>query len=265
MKTEITLTITCGEKTCGECQYKAIFRTGIGEFHPKCELFDNHYGNWGEVDMRRSRKCVAAQRKAASRSLSSNPPKPKQEKKMKTNTEALKKEAIFKAARLINGVDLSLLFSICEGQKTIRTTKVLEHLERAHEGMKDCGVLMRKLSDALPFERNPLAERVKELEQIEAENARLREELNALKETQENVEATHRLTLREVQAELMRVQTKIDDMKDCILCDAEPVAWLDFHNRADPQLSVSFDATATVKSFDTDVVWKEPLYKARTK
>lgn len=68
------------------------------------------------------------------------------------NTEELKKEAIFKAAMLINGVDLSLLFSICEQQKTISTTKVLEHLERAHEGMKDCGVLLRKLSDALPLD-----------------------------------------------------------------------------------------------------------------
>lgn len=262
MKTEITLTITCGEKTCGECQYKAIFRTGIGEFHPKCELFDNHYGNWGEVDMRRSRKCVAAQRKAASRSLSSNPPKPNRRKKMKTNTEALKKEAIFKAARLINGVDLSLLVSICEGQKTIRTTKVLEHLERAHEGMKDCGVLMRKLSDALPFERNPLAERVKELEQIEAENARLREELNALKETQENVEATHRLTLREVQAELMRVQTKIDDMKDCILCDAEPVFLFRRLGRDD---YVTCDASRYNELSLSALFETKKLYEARTK
>jgi len=181
---------------------------------------------------------------------------------MKTNTEALKKEAIFKAARLINGVDLSLLFSICEGQKTIRTTKVLEHLERAHEGMKDCGVLMRKLSDALPFERNPLAERVTELEQIEAENARLREELNALKETQENVEATHRLTLREVQAELMRVQTKIDDMNDYILCDAEPVFLFRRLGRDD---YVTCDASRYNELSLSALFETKKLYEARTK
>ena len=66
------------------------------------------------------------------------------------NTEELKKEAIFKAAALARGDGLSLLFCLCEKQKTISTKKVLEHIERTHEFMKDCAAHMRKLSDELP-------------------------------------------------------------------------------------------------------------------
>jgi len=55
MKNEIMLAIDCEERTCGNCQYKTIFRTGlVGEIHSKCELFAGHHGQWGERDMKRS-------------------------------------------------------------------------------------------------------------------------------------------------------------------------------------------------------------------
>lgn len=66
------------------------------------------------------------------------------------NNEALKKEAIYKAAALARGDCLSVLFRLCETQKTISTTKVLEHIERTHDFMKGCANHMRKLSDQLP-------------------------------------------------------------------------------------------------------------------
>lgn len=65
MSHKIILTIDCADKTCGDCQYKRIFKTGlVGEFHPGCELFPGYYGRWGERDMKRSRQCIAAQKKA---------------------------------------------------------------------------------------------------------------------------------------------------------------------------------------------------------
>lgn len=64
MNTKITLTIDCEKNTCGNCQYKTIFKTGlIGEFHPKCVIFDGHYGDWGKNDMKRSKKCISSEKK----------------------------------------------------------------------------------------------------------------------------------------------------------------------------------------------------------
>ena len=61
MTTKIQLKINCDEKMCGNCQFKKIHYTGmIGEFHPKCIIF-NKCGKWGEMDMIRDRKCINAQ------------------------------------------------------------------------------------------------------------------------------------------------------------------------------------------------------------
>ena len=65
-KTKILLEIDCDEKTCGKCQYKLSHSTGlVGEFHPICDVFDGHYGEWGARDMKRARRCIAAQKKAS--------------------------------------------------------------------------------------------------------------------------------------------------------------------------------------------------------
>ena len=53
-----------------------------------------------------------------------------------------------------------------------------------------------------------------------------------------------------------------DDLGGLILCHAEPIAWQSYHNRAMPELSVEFDEPELVKSFNDDVVWKKPLYRA---
>ena len=42
--------------------------------------------------------------------------------------------------------------------------------------------------------------------------------------------------------------------------EQEPVAWLYFHNRAEPQLDVQLEEPDCIKSFPDDVVWKKPLY-----
>lgn len=66
------------------------------------------------------------------------------------NNNVLKLEAIYKAAALARGDGLSVLFGMCEKQKTISTKKVREHIERTHDFMQDCARHMRKLSDQLP-------------------------------------------------------------------------------------------------------------------
>lgn len=63
------------------------------------------------------------------------------------NKEIVRRDAIRKAAGLARGDGLSVLFGLCEKQKTISTKKVLEHIERTHEFMKDCAVQMRKLME----------------------------------------------------------------------------------------------------------------------
>jgi len=42
----------------------------------------------------------------------------------------------------------------------------------------------------------------------------------------------------------------------------EPDAWLYFHNRQDTPLGVQLEEPDCIKSFDTDVTWKRPLYLA---
>ena len=65
-KTKILLEIDCDEKMCGKCQYKLSHSTGlVGEFYPICDVFDGHYGEWGARDMKRARRCIAAQKKAS--------------------------------------------------------------------------------------------------------------------------------------------------------------------------------------------------------
>jgi len=69
-KTKILLEIDCDEKMCGKCQYKLSHSTGlVGEFHPVCDVFDGHYGEWGARDMKRARRCIAAQKKASNAAL----------------------------------------------------------------------------------------------------------------------------------------------------------------------------------------------------
>jgi len=65
------------------------------------------------------------------------------------NRDVLKKEAIYKAGALARGDGLSVLYSLCENQKTINTRKVLEHVERTHEFMKDCAYMIGKLEKSL--------------------------------------------------------------------------------------------------------------------
>ena len=63
----IVIKISAGEKMCGECVYKTIFHTGlVDEFHPLCEIFKPYYGEWGARDMKRSRRCIRAEKNAAS-------------------------------------------------------------------------------------------------------------------------------------------------------------------------------------------------------
>ena len=64
--------------------------------------------------------------------------------------EKLKQDAIYKAAALARGDGLSVLFRLCEKQKTISTRKVFEHIERTHEFMKDCANHIRELEKKLP-------------------------------------------------------------------------------------------------------------------
>jgi hypothetical protein len=52
------------------------------------------------------------------------------------------------------------------------------------------------------------------------------------------------------------------DLDGLILCEKEPVAWQSYHSRAMPELSVEFDEPELVMSFNDDVVWKKPLYRA---
>ncbi|MEF3074093.1 hypothetical protein V2P20_03555 [Methylobacter sp. Wu1] len=66
------------------------------------------------------------------------------------NNDELKREAIYIAAALARGDGLSVLYRLCETQKTISTKKVLEHIERTHEFMKDCAAIMVKLERELP-------------------------------------------------------------------------------------------------------------------
>ncbi|MDP1927048.1 MAG: hypothetical protein Q8K62_00910 [Thiobacillus sp.] len=66
------------------------------------------------------------------------------------NNDILKRDAIYKAAALARGDGLSVLYGLCETQKTISTKKVLEHIERTHEFMRDCAHLMAKLASQLP-------------------------------------------------------------------------------------------------------------------
>lgn len=73
---------------------------------------------------------------------------------MSLSRDAMRKETIHKVAALARGDGLSVLYSLCENQKTISTKKVLEHIERTHEFMKDCAYHMRKLSDELPYNQN---------------------------------------------------------------------------------------------------------------
>ena len=68
----------------------------------------------------------------------------------KLNHDVMKKESIYKAAALARGDGLSVLYRLCETQKTISTKKVLEHIERTHEFMKTCAYHMAKLADELP-------------------------------------------------------------------------------------------------------------------
>lgn len=65
------------------------------------------------------------------------------------NKEILKRNGIRNAAALARVDGLSVLFDLCEKQKTISTKKVLEHIERTSEFMKDSAVQMRKLTDAI--------------------------------------------------------------------------------------------------------------------
>lgn len=69
---------------------------------------------------------------------------------VRVNTDALKREAILLAAMLARGDGLSVLYGLCENQKTISTKKVLEHIERTHEFMKECSAHIAKLERALP-------------------------------------------------------------------------------------------------------------------
>lgn len=40
----------------------------------------------------------------------------------------------------------------------------------------------------------------------------------------------------------------------------EPVAWIYFHSRMEPNVDVQFEEPEIKKSFDYDVTWKKPLY-----
>lgn len=66
------------------------------------------------------------------------------------NNDILRRDAIYKAAALARGDGLSVLYGLCETQQTISTKKVLEHIERTHDFMKNCAQHMAKLADQLP-------------------------------------------------------------------------------------------------------------------
>lgn len=66
-----------------------------------------------------------------------------------------------------------------------------------------------------------------------------------------------------VKIQALKALAATQDLSGLILCDAEPAAWLDFHSRSEEPLSVGFDKPECIKSFNTDVVWREPLYQAR--
>lgn len=58
---KIILKIEASKKTCDNCRFLLIFRTGLaGEFHPKCEIFDK-LGGWGKENMARDKRCLAAE------------------------------------------------------------------------------------------------------------------------------------------------------------------------------------------------------------
>lgn len=59
---KIFLHINAGDKNCGDCAYKTIFKTGLaGEFHPRCEIFFVS-GAWGKFDMPRCKECIASEK-----------------------------------------------------------------------------------------------------------------------------------------------------------------------------------------------------------
>lgn len=64
MKISIQIEIDCEEKLCGNCDYMTIHHTGlVGEYHPKCNIFPGHYGKWGSDNMKRSKECIASQKR----------------------------------------------------------------------------------------------------------------------------------------------------------------------------------------------------------
>lgn len=58
----IKIKINSGEKMCGDCAYKKRFSTGTGEWHMMCEIFAPHYGEWNSLEMKRSNRCIRAER-----------------------------------------------------------------------------------------------------------------------------------------------------------------------------------------------------------
>ena len=61
IKIVISLDLKADCEYCNDCQFLTVFHTGmIGEFHPKCNLFDI-CGEWGETNMKRCRQCKDSQ------------------------------------------------------------------------------------------------------------------------------------------------------------------------------------------------------------
>ena len=70
----IAITIAAGEKQCGECEFMKRHSTGLkDEWHMYCSVFSPYYGAWGEPDMKRSQRCIRAERKFAASSRQEKP------------------------------------------------------------------------------------------------------------------------------------------------------------------------------------------------
>jgi hypothetical protein len=72
-----------------------------------------------------------------------------QEQKQQLIADGLQTEAIRKGAALVRGDGLSVLYKLCDKQKTVSTKIVLDHIERTHQFMKECAATMRQLFDEI--------------------------------------------------------------------------------------------------------------------
>jgi len=61
----------------------------------------------------------------------------------------VKRNAVVKAASLVSGTRLNVLYGICETQKTISTRKLEHYLDKLAEDMRLDGIHFRELANKL--------------------------------------------------------------------------------------------------------------------